>query len=480
MLSRAARNSVRRHRGIRLLFGMNTGLALVLSLALLVLVNFLAQRNSPVWRIPLETPEEVPAGIRSLLETVSEPLEVTLLLHRDAAAFGVARHAVSRVGTLRENVSSQWIDPFLHPQRARSFFEDHSLQRLPALVLSSGDQKGVFPIRPSMAAADAGAAAFHAFLQASLLAFLQDTPPVLYVLSGHGEASLDDPDPYAGLSRLRSVLLRQAVDLRPLNLAEAGAVPRDCDALLILNPKRSLPDPEAEAIDEYLREEGRALILLDGAAGPVPERVLSAWGVEVADAVATDPTRSLSGRELYPVVQTNHPVGRAVRDLSLVLIEPLVIQPLKPDGAARADEAAVEPLLTTSDAGWGETEERDGSAAFDEGYDLEGPVPIAVAVEKGRVERMDMEIAPTRLVVVGDIDFVSNQSMAAGNADFAAAALNWVLGRGEIVQPLDPAVEDSAILLSRRDLMTAALWCVGLFPGAALLMTALVYFIRRT
>jgi ABC-type uncharacterized transport system involved in gliding motility auxiliary subunit len=57
---------------------------------------------------------------------------------------------------------------------------------------------------------------------------------------------------------------------------------------------------------------------------------------------------------------------------------------------------------------------------------------VAVAVEKGLPRGMDVEIKPTRLVVVGDSSFVANGALLAQyNQDFFMNAVSWLLERSE-------------------------------------------------
>ena len=50
--------------------------------------------------------------------------------------------------------------------------------------------------------------------------------------------------------------------------------------------------------------------------------------------------------------------------------------------------------------------------------DLRGPLPMGLAIERGAEQELDVEIASSRLVVVGDSDFVSNNHLMGANGDF--------------------------------------------------------------
>ena len=89
------------------------------------------------------------------------------------------------------------------------------------------------------------------------------------------------------------------------------------------------------------------------------------------------------------------------------------------------------PLALTRD-GWAELNLTQTPARFDADTDRPAPVSVAVAVERGGASAIEMELRPTRMVVVGDSDFVSNgalQGGVGGNTDFLLNAVNWLVER---------------------------------------------------
>ncbi len=67
------------------------------------------------------------------------------------------------------------------------------------------------------------------------------------------------------------------------------------------------------------------------------------------------------------------------------------------------------------------------------------PFPLMVAVEKGAIKDVITERGATRMVVVGDSLFLGNlQIDSAANRDFAAAAVNWLLERTQLLAGVGP------------------------------------------
>jgi len=93
----------------------------------------------------------------------------------------------------------------------------------------------------------------------------------------------------------------------------------------------------------------------------------------------------------------------------------------------------VSPLALTSEAGWGETRTSVERFQFNEGEDLKGPVSIAVASERkppapSAGEAPGSPPSRTRLVVIGDSDFIVNAQLGnVGNRDFLLGAVYWLI-----------------------------------------------------
>jgi hypothetical protein len=141
----------------------------------------------------------------------------------------------------------------------------------------------------------------------------------------------------------------------------------------------------------------------------------------------------------------------------------------------------VSALVRTTAEGWGETDlatiRGDADLAFDPARDRQGPVTVAVAVERGPE-------TPSRLVFLGSGRLVMNYRLSGltlrdYDADFVAAAVAWLLGHdaqaGVAPRPAGrtaPAPTAAAVS-----------WALRLFvlilPLAALVAGAIVWRRRR-
>ena len=146
-----------------------------------------------------------------------------------------------------------------------------------------------------------------------------------------------------------------------------------------------------------------------------------------------------------------------------------------------ADKPVVIPLALTSE-GWAEMNLNQSPPRFDVDVDRRGPISIAVAVERGSFSAIDMNLRPTRMVVIGDSDFVSNGALktgAGGNTDFFLSAVNWLLEREALMAIAPKAPVDVRLDMDEKRARQAFAFMVVALPGLVALFGIFVWIKRR-
>ncbi|MBN1516191.1 GldG family protein [Candidatus Sumerlaeota bacterium] len=94
---------------------------------------------------------------------------------------------------------------------------------------------------------------------------LNERKRTLYYLVGHGEPSLDpvEGENARSVSTLRGELQERGFELKPLNAAQTGVVPEDCETLLCIAPRADLAPMERTILQDWLDEGGKAIIMLN-------------------------------------------------------------------------------------------------------------------------------------------------------------------------------------------------------------------------
>ncbi len=247
-----------------------------------------------------------------------------------------------------------------------------------------------------------------------------------YFLIGHGEVDLAD-EGEGGYSGLVAVLDAEGIEGHGWIGPASGQVPERADIVIVAAPARNLLAPEIEALDSYLRSGGRLLALLEPGVHSNFDDLLERWGFELPDGVLADRLTSPLLEDPNPITLLvngfgDHPVVQSL-DARTMLIMPGAR--LVRAGRKLEPQDRLQNIAYTSRAGWLEadvTAALGGLPIAPEPTETRGvELPLAAAARYPRGER------ETRIVVIGDRDFVSNRMLASlYNRDLLMNAVWWL------------------------------------------------------
>ena len=92
----------------------------------------------------------------------------------------------------------------------------------------------------------------------SILGITSEEKPKVYFLTGHEELGLSTE-----MGTINTYLANESYTSESLNLISTGAVPEDCNLLLILNPQNDFTEVEAQAIKDYINKGGDIIFTAD-------------------------------------------------------------------------------------------------------------------------------------------------------------------------------------------------------------------------
>ena len=469
----------------RLLLRANLATVIVLSVVLFGMVNYLSLRHYDRFHWNAAPLAQLSAQSRRLLDNTAQDIRIVALIRPAHEAYRGVAALLQEYAVRSSGVAVEFVDPDRDRARTEQLVRQYGLAGGECVVFEIGGR------HQSVAADDLieyGAAGVDGepprrdfrgeqYFSSAIYALTQATRPVVYFLQGHGERSPDDFDRHAGYSRIAARLRNQNLDVERLDLGESKTVPNRCALIVVAGPAKEFAPFEIALLRDYLDRKGRLLLLLDARMKTGLEPLLEEWGARLGDDVVVDETRTLSGRELHVTAYPAHAITAPLADLASVFFLPRSVRIRA--GETGADKPAVAPLATCSAMGWAEFDPDDPSAHFDPQVDVPGPVPVAVAIERGPVPGVHVQIRPTRLVVVGDSDFVSNGGLMGANADLFLNSVNWLLDRGELLSMSPRALEETRLVMDARHLRNL-FWTVGVaLPGLVAVLGFWVAWRRR-
>jgi len=467
----------------RLLSSTNLAATLALLGALFILVNYIASRRYARWDFTRQQLTALSDQTVQALRALEEPVSVVVFYQPAHRLYGLVKDLLAEYQRRSPKLRVEFVDPERDIARAKQLAKELGIADLNVVVFQSGGRQkhlsdtelADYDYSAMSFGGEPRVAAFKgedAFTSA-LITIARQASPLVWFTTGHGEKALDAQDPAEGLATLNGTLKQQGIATEAVTLAERPAIPPEVKLVVVAGPTRRFLDHEMDLLQAYAQGGGRLLALLDPSEETGLEGLLDRWGIALGGDIVVDPSRQLpfvSAANLLVTDYTEHPIVDKMR--MLVTLFPLArsVRPAQP----APEGVTVTPLAMTSPAGWGETHTEVETFQFDEGQDIKGPVSIAAAAEAGGKDR------PTRLVVIGDSDFIVNSQLSnVGNRDLVLGILYWLIEQEQLIGIGPKAIESIRLNLTGPQLNRLFWFSFLAMPGVVGLLGVGVWWRRR-
>lgn len=430
------------------------GVYLIVILAILVAVNFLANRYNK----SLDTTANKRFSLSDQTEKVVKGLQqdVKLSYYDRSDRFQGARDLLDRYSSLSPKLKIDYIDVLKKPQLARAagvktegtLFVDVAAKHEEAKSVTEEEVTG------------------------ALVRALKGGKRTACFLSGFGEPALEDSG-RTGLARAKELLEKSNYEAKAISLLGEGAaakapasvkvgeapaapagkaeVPKDCTVTIVSGPRLDYPQPAVDALKASIEQGGRVMFLLDPPVKFGRESIgenaalvaaLQNWGVTLNKDLIVD----LSGigqlmglSEVMPLIRS-YGTHAIVRDMTNV---PSAMSWSRSLDVKNADKTNVEKLFSTSKNSMATGNLSSAELRIDPNKDKQGPFTVGAA---GTYQSASGQ---GRFVVVGSAGWIQN-SMAgvAGNPDLFLNMMNWLSSDEDLIsiRPKDP--EDRRLTIS--------------------------------
>ena len=196
-----------------------------------------------------------------------------------------------------------------------------------------------------------------------------------YAVTNHGESDLG--------TEISALLTKNHFKVSDLGLLLEGAVPDDCEVLILNQPTRDLAKDELKFIQTYLSKGGQVSLVLPGEDFDHPnlDALMKEYGLQLAGGYAGDTQRYYTSAQSYltffPELNTDSDAASGLTGEDLALVnQALAMKQVDP---AR-DTVAVDAFLTTSASGLKVVSEDD----YTEGQYVVGATASEVVGQKER------------------------------------------------------------------------------------------------
>jgi len=442
-------------------YRIQSGVFLLLFITLLGLTAWLSNRFPITIDMSSNQRNSLSQESARLLEVIEHPLEVTLFVSPVNERRPLFELLFERYQRLQAKIQYRSLNPDLYPELLR----EHDIRYEGEVVLEyQGRSEKVSQIS-------------EANITNAIQRLLRRGERWLVFLQGHGE-----PNPYReanhDYSQLSTKLASMGYTIENLNLAQSASIPENTDVLILASPRVPLLPGEIDLLGDYLEQGGNLLWLAD------PEQISDGLdlladqiGIEFLPGIIVDPNSQLLGLDRVDFALVSeyprHPITQNLGSMSLF-----------PQAQAIeffGDDSWQQQVLLVSDArSWNETGEMRGEIINgDDADEVSGPLKIGLSLARSR-HNDDGELFEQRIVIIGDVDFLSNRYLGNGsNLEIGVNLFNWLSHDDNLISITPRPAPDTRLELSQVELLAIGIAFLLLLPGGLIAAGLRIWLKRR-
>lgn len=312
----------------------------------------------------------------------------------------------------------------------------------------------------------------------------------LCLTKGHDEWPLEGGDGRS-IAPLKEALRHDNIEWEDFDTLGKTSVPKGCDAVLVIGPKRAFSEGEARLIGEYLRKGGKVLLTLD----PVLERdqiqatgfedMARQFGISIDRSLLVEPNKerlvSSSTLEFLVTDFGEHEITRAMVGRGRVLMA--LVRSVRP-----TQQSGAEVLMRSSAESFAKLEIAElqpGAEPVKGDRDLGGPAPLGVIAQIPPASDAGGEknSKSGRLLVIGDSDWLQGALLGSpelANYHLASACIGSIAERKALVEIPAKKARAGSAMFTQSDLSGLFFRVVVILPAVALLLGIIVWIKRRS
>ncbi len=441
----------RMHRLVR------KGMFVVLLISAAGIPGYLAWNNRIQWDVSQNGRHSLSQASMDVLRKINGPVNITIYATAQDAKLGDIRKIISeflsRYQRAKTDLTITFIDPAEQPKLARD-----------AGVHVNGEMVVAFKGRREHLTT------FNEQALTSLLMRLaRSGDKLVMTLTGHGERKLDG---VAGhdLGEFGKQLTTKGFRIGTLNLAIDHDVPANASVLVIASPQADLTEGEVDKLLAYIARGGNLLWLIDQESLHGLQPLAENLELTLTPGVVVDPQAQQLKLPITFALGANYGQHPVTSDFDYITIFPFARQITINENEQWHSVSLVE----AAQGGWVETGKLDSAIAFDQMYDVSGPVSIAAALNRTLQDREQ------RIAIIGSANFLANTYLGNGNnLDFGSNLVNWLTGDENLITIQPRATLDSSLILSESALIMITGGFLIVLPLVFLASGAIIWWMRR-
>ena len=416
-------------------YGSNAVILTVAFIGILVVVNYLAYKNTKRWDLTADQSNTLAKESTDVLKSLSEPVIAKAFFSSDSSISASKENAKSLLDQYVYEGGGKFQYEFIDPNKDPVAAQDGGITKDGSIVLYMGNLK-----QPVSSVSETE-------ITGTMVRLMNPGAHVIYFLTGHGEFPIEGGSDQS-FTELKTSLEAKNYTVSTLNLLATLQIPQDASVVVVDGPKKPLSDSEVTQLDSYIKNGGSVIVMEDptidtqfgDTVDPFANYLAETYGILLGNDVVIDVYGYQTFQNPYFAIGYQYATHVITQKMSTMGTGFQYARSVTTDDAVGADYNKTKLILTV-DQSWGETDlnsVQNDSMQLDQGSDIGGPVSLGVVAE-GTSNN-------ARLVVYGGSDFATNAYYSFyGNSDMIINSIDWA------------AKEENLISLTPKETVTRTL-----------------------
>lgn len=375
--------------------GMNMGAMILLVLLLLIVINFLAVRNYKTFDFSSSKANTLSDQSIKVVQSLDSDLNIRFFYKKGTEGNEQNRSAFSQLVKRYQDVSAKVRLDYVELNERPDLATEYGVDKGSGVVFVDykGKKNRIDKIEESE-------------ITNAIIKVTKEKDKIIYVVEGHGEASLEESQEATGLNSLKLMLENNRYQIKSHAFSQNPKLPADADVVLIAGPKQQFLDFEITAVEDYLKAGGSLFVALDPKNNSGLDKLFSKLGIEFSNNYIANVIQAMGGVGVLPgptfanEFSSSDPVTKVFGRKEVVIFrQPMAIKKM----ATVPSGITIDEIVKTGS----------NSMSFEDMQfsktGSQGPFTVVVRI-KGKMPNSDAA-KEFNIILAADSDFMTNQML---------------------------------------------------------------------
>lgn len=450
-------------------------------------VDYVADRYVLEIDMTSESEYEISGETVQLLQTLSEPVTITVLCDETDYANDTDLRRLPKVLQRYEQLSGgmvtvKYVNAVTNPSIFNKYNELGDLSSQDIIVESEKRYKSMEPheLLEYTSSSSSGGSSDSQYvtglraeqrLTSAILYVIANKVPKAAYLTGHQETT--------NLERMDELLGSGNYEVTTLSLMQESEIPSDIDMVIISQPMGDYTEDEIETLDTFMNDGGRMIVTYAPNTPSLPnlDAYFEEWGVAYENQMVYDTERCYAGYNAYilPNIETLKGLTDNLEKKNAIVPGARSIDILWQADNWRSTQA----LMTTSNSAYAKDFSKEATEYEKTDEDETGPFNLGVMALQTEMHNLD---STHSFILFLNAGFVSDSTLGSTsflNRDYFLAALNFMSDDSETVSIESKDLTSANLVVTGAAKSILYYLLIIIIPGVCLLGGVFVWVRRR-